>query len=58
MERFKKENREREANGFAVCSYSINDEMATSDFPGYSHVVGRSQVSKSGRGKWEAREKH
>lgn len=48
MEHFKKENRERKANGFAACSYSINDEKATSDFPSYSHVVVRSQVSKSG----------
>lgn len=42
MERFKKENREREVNGFVVCSYFINDEMVISDFLGYFYVVGRS----------------
>lgn len=44
----------KKAGQWLHCSYSING-IATSDFPGNSHVVGRSQVSKLGRGEWEAR---
>lgn len=53
MERFRKENKESRPMA-SLSSYSIN-ETATSDFPGNSHVVGISQVSKLGREKWEAR---
>lgn len=49
MEQFQEENKESEVNGFAVCSYSVNDHRATSDFPGYSTSPFSNRGGESGK---------
>lgn len=50
MEGFKKEIKVRPMALLSAAAL-LTRKMASSDFPGFSHAVGRSQVSKLGRGK-------